>query len=62
MTNAPFPDSSELTREDFIRSGWKEILRKSPISHYQEASNDFSSAMSNAQEEGDLPRAKYSKS
>ena len=58
MTNAPFPDSSELTREDFIRSGWKEILRKSPISHYQEASNDFSSAMSNAQEEGDLPRAK----
>ena len=58
MTNVPFPDSSELTKEDFIHSGWKDILGDSPMDRYHKADNKFSSAMSNAQEEGNLPRAK----
>ena len=48
---------SELSREDFIRSGWKEILGDSPMDDYQEAHHNLSNAVSNAQEEGDLPRA-----
>ena len=58
MTNAPLPDSSELTRENFIHSGWKEILGDSPMDHYQRAHHEFSTAISKAQEDGDLPRAK----
>ena len=58
MTNAPLPDSSELTRENFIHSGWKEILGDSPMDHYQKAHHKFSTAISKAHEDGDLPRAK----
>ena len=58
MTNAPLPDSSELTKENFIHSGWKEILGDSPMDHYQRAHHKFSTAISKAQEDGDLPRAK----
>ena len=58
MTNAPLPDSSELTKENFIHSGWKEILGDSPMDHYQRAHHKFSTAISKAHEDGDLPRAK----
>ena len=58
MTKAPFPDSSELTREDFIRSGWREVLDNSPMNHFRKACDAFGKASVEARENGNIPRAK----
>ena len=58
MADTALPDNSELTREDFTRSGWREILEGSPITHYSTISGDFGKASKEAQEYGNLSRAK----
>ena len=58
MTDVTLPDSSELTREDFTRSGWTEILDGSPMTHYSAISGDLWKASKEAQESADHKRAK----
>ena len=58
VTNVPLPDSSELTKEDFIHSEWKDILGNSPMDRYHKAERKFSDAASDSRAEGNLPRAK----
>ena len=58
MTDAPLPDSSELTREAFALSGWREALGRSRMIHCAEAVGDLQQASEKARDDGDLPRAK----
>ena len=34
MTDPPLPDSTELTRDDFIHSRWREVIGDEPITHF----------------------------
>ena len=58
MTGQPLPDSSELTREDFVRSGWKEVIGDAPITHRAMVEGNLSRAAEKALEEGNLQQAK----
>ena len=58
MTGQPLPDSSELTREDFVRSGWKEVIGDAPITHCAMVDGNLNRAAEKALEEGNLPQAK----
>ena len=58
MTDVPLPDSSELTREDFTRSGWTAVLDGPHMTHYSAISGDLWKASREAQESADHRRAK----
>ena len=58
MTDPPLPDSSELNRDDFTRSRWKEVIGDVPITHCADVDDPLRKASEKALEEGDLPQAK----
>ena len=58
MSDAELPDSSELTKEDFARSGWRDAIGDSPMTRYTSAHHDLLNSSKKAQAEGDLARAK----
>ena len=58
MTDPPLPDSSELTRDDFIHSRWKEVIGDAPITCCADVDDPLRKASEKALEEGDLPQAK----
>ena len=58
MTDTSLPDSSELTKEDFTHSDWRNILGDSPMDHCARAFGDLKKASEKSQESEDLPRAK----
>ena len=41
MTDPPLPDSSELNRDDFTRSRWKEVIGDVPITHCADVDAGF---------------------
>ena len=54
MNETPLPDSSELTQEDFIRCGWREIIGNTQVGSYVKVYGEFDKAY----QDGDLLRAK----
>ena len=58
MTDAPLPDSSELTRADFTRSRWREVIGDAPITHCAKVYDPLRKASEKAIEDGDLSQAK----
>ena len=58
MTDQPMPESSELTREDFVHCGWREVIGDEPITHCALVERNLSRAVEKALEEGSLPQAK----
>lgn len=58
MTGQPLPDSSELTRDDFIHSGWRDVIGDEPITHCATVEGDLRREAEKAFEKGNLPQAK----
>ena len=58
MTDRPLPDSSELTRDDFIRSGWREVIGDEPMTHCAMVEGHLRKAAETALEEGNPAQAK----
>ena len=58
MTDQPLPDSSELTRDDFIHSGWREVIGDAPMTHCAMVEGHLRKTADEALEEGNLPQAK----
>ena len=58
MTDPPLPDSTELTRDDFIHSRWREIIGDEPIIHFAKVDDALRKASEKATEQGNLSQAK----
>ena len=58
MNETPLPDSSELTQEDFIRCGWREIIGNTQIDSCVKVYEEFDKSYKEAYQDGDLLRAK----
>ena len=58
MIDASLPDSSELTKDDFLRSSWKEIVGSDDITHLWDLWSKFHHASSEASQKGDKAEAK----
>ena len=58
MMETPLPDSSELTQEDFIRCGWREIIGNTQIGSCVKVYEEFDKSYKEAYQDGDLLRAK----
>ena len=58
MIDTPLPDSSELTRQDFISSRWREIIGDTQITYCSRVSLAFETEYRKANNEGNLTQAK----
>ncbi len=58
MTDPQLPDSSELTKEAFTHSGWREIIGKTHITDCSRVYRDFEDASTRARNHGNLAQAK----
>ena len=58
MNETPLPDSSELTQEEFIRCGWREIIGNTQIDSCVKVYEEFDKSYKEAYQDGDLLRAK----
>ena len=58
MTDPLLPDSSELTREDFSQSRWREVVGDAPMTNCRDIEGALDRATKNALDERNLPQAK----
>ena len=58
MVGISLPDSSELTKEDFLRCGWKEVIGGDDVTYLSDLWQKFQHASLKASETGDKAEAK----